>query len=160
MKRVLLLVWLIASGIAIAQTVQRSVVSSGAVRASSGSVVMQGTIGQPIIGSGVNTEHRAGHGFWHTLVSSVSSVERTDPFQVRITPQPAVTVATIEVGCTHAVSAEVLTLQGQQVGAVRFSSDAAMQRGQLDCSTLASGLYLVRLRCGEQQLFLPLMIAK
>jgi hypothetical protein len=35
-----------------------------------------------------------------------------------------------------------------------------VQQAQFDCSTRASGMYLVRLRCGSQHVVLPLVIAK
>ncbi len=143
-----------------AQVIQRSVVSSGAVRSSSGGIAMQGTISQPIIGIGVGTGHLVGHGFWHTATQSLSSIERSDPFPVRITPQPAATVATIDANCSSELAAVVLTAQGRQVAALAFVPDGSVRRAQLECSSLASGLYLVHLRCGSQQLFLPLMIAK
>jgi hypothetical protein len=143
-----------------AQRIERSVLSCGAVRASSGSVSMQGTIGQPIIGRASIAQHRAGHGFWHTVADATSSVERSEPFHVRLSPQPAVTVATIETTCVEPSVAQLMTLHGQQVADVPLVPRGAVQQAQFDCSTLASGMYLVRLRCGSQQVFLPLVIAK
>jgi hypothetical protein len=143
-----------------AQRIERSVLSSGAVRASSGSVSMQGTIGQPIIGRASNAQHRAGHGFWHTVDDATSSVERSEPFHVRLSPQPAVTVATIEATCAEPSVAQLMTLHGQQVAEVPLVPRGAVQQAQFDCSRLSSGVYLVRLRCGSQQVFLPLVIAK
>jgi hypothetical protein len=121
---------------------------------------MQGTIGQPIVGRASNAQHRAGHGFWHTVADATSSVERSDPFQVRLSPQPAVTVATIEATCAEPSVAQLMTLHGQQVVEVTLVPRGAVQQAQLDCSMLASGVYLVRFRCGSQQVFLPLVIAK
>jgi hypothetical protein len=157
--------WIIAlvvstSVVLYAQHIERSVLSSGAVRASSGSVSMQGTIGQPIIGRASNAQHRAGHGFWHTVADATSSVERSEPFHVRLSPQPAVTVATIEATCAEPSVAQLMTLHGQQVAEVPLVPRGAVQQAQFDCSTLASGLYLVRLRCGSQHVVLPLVIAK
>jgi len=145
---------------ALSQHIERSVLSSGAVRASSGSVSMQGTIGQPIIGRASNAQHRAGHGFWHTVTDAISSVERSNPFHVRLSPQPAVTVVTIEATCAEQSVAQLMTLHGQQVAEVPLVPRGAVQQAQLDCSTLSSGMYLIRLRCGSQQVFLPLVIAK
>lgn len=143
-----------------AQRIERSVLSAGAVRASSGSVSMQGTIGQPIIGRASNAQHRAGHGFWHTVADATSSVERSDPFHVRLSPQPAVTVATIEATCAEPSVAQLMTLHGQQVAEIPLVPRGAVQQAQFDCSTRASGMYLVRLRCGSQHVVLPLVIAK
>ncbi len=146
--------------VATAQIVQRSVVASGAIRSSCGSIRAEGTIGQPIVGMGMSRGHFVGHGFWQTASQSISGIERSLPFPARITPQPASTVASIEAGCSGDLTATVLTVQGQQVAALAFVMEGAVQRAQLACGDLASGLYLVRLRCGSQQLFLPLMIAK
>jgi hypothetical protein len=157
---IVLAIGLFVAHSALSQHIERSVLSSGAVRASSGSVSMQGTIGQPIIGRASNAQHRAGHGFWHTVADATSSVERSDPFHVRLSPQPAVTVATIEATCAEPSVAQLMTLHGQQVVEVTLVPRGAVQQAQLDCSTLASGMYLVRLRCGSQQVFLPLVIAK
>jgi hypothetical protein len=143
-----------------AQRIERSVVSSGAVGVSNGIVSMQGTIGQPIIGRASNAQHRAGHGFWHTVADATSSVERSDPFHVRLSPQPAVTVATIETMCAEPSVAQLMTLHGQQVAEVPLVPRGEIQQAQFDCSMRASGMYLVRLRCGSQHVVLPLVIAK
>jgi hypothetical protein len=142
-----------------AQRIERSVLSCGAVGVSNGIVSMQGTIGQPIIGRASNVQHGGWHGFWYTI-NPPTSVELSEPFHVRLSPQPAVTVATIEATCAEPSVAQLMTLHGQQVAEVPLVPRGAVQQAQLDCSTLASGMYLVRLRCGSQHVVLPLVIAK
>jgi hypothetical protein len=141
------------------ERIERSVISAGAVRATGGNFLMLGTIGQPIIGIASNAQHRAEHGFWHTIASLIS-VERIEPFYVRLSPQPAVTIATIETMCAEPSVAQLMTLHGQQVAEVPLVPRGEVQQAQFDCSTRASGLYLVRLRCGSQYVVLPLVIAK
>jgi hypothetical protein len=142
-----------------AQRIERSVLSCGAVGVSNGIVSMQETIGQPIIGRASNAQHRAGHRFWHTF-DGLISVEWSEPFYVRLSPQPAVTVATIETMCAEPSVAQLMTLHGQQVAEIPLVPRGTVQQAQFDCSTRASGLYLVRLRCGSQHVVLPLVIAK
>lgn len=142
------------------QTLDRGVISSGAVRSSNGALTMHGTVGQPIIGIGAGGTVTAAHGFWYRLSSSLSSIERTAPFTARITPQPAVTTATVELGCSQPATAELLTLQGRRVTELTFEPVGQGARAQLDCSQLASGVYLLRLGCGSERMFLPLVIGK
>ncbi|GIV50345.1 MAG: hypothetical protein KatS3mg038_0866 [Candidatus Kapaibacterium sp.] len=143
-----------------AQQVERSVFSSGAVRSTSGGVAVQGTIGQPIVGMSVGSSLGAFHGFWYGQVSGVLSVERGAPFEARVTPQPAVESATLEVGCSGQVEASLVTLQGRRIAELTLVPTARGRLAALDCSTLASGLYLVQVRCQGQEMFLPMMIAK
>lgn len=143
-----------------AQTLDRGVISSGAVRSSNGALAMHGTVGQPIIGIGAGGTVTAAHGFWYRLSSSLSSIERTAPFTARITPQPAVTTATVELACSQPATAELLTLHGQRVTELTFEPVGQSARAQLDCSQLASGVYLLRLGCGSERMFLPLVIGK
>ncbi|GIV50350.1 MAG: hypothetical protein KatS3mg038_0871 [Candidatus Kapaibacterium sp.] len=149
-----------AAGVLQAQTLERSVVSSGAVRSTSGGVAVQGTIGQPIVGMSVGSSLGAFHGFWYGQVSGVLSVERGAPFEARVTPQPAVESATLEVGCSGLVEASLVTLQGRRIAELSFVRGSRGVSAALDCSALASGLYLVQVRCQGQEMFLPMMIAK
>jgi hypothetical protein len=79
---------------------------------------------------------------------------------VRITPQPAVVSATLELGCRGEASATVLTVQGKRLVEFELVPSARGQAATLDCSELASGLYLVQVRCQGQEMFLPMVIAK
>ncbi len=144
-----------------AQTLERSVFSSGAVRSTNGTVVVQGTIGQPMVGVSVSSSQAAFHGFWYRRGSGVMSIERAEPFEVRITPQPAVVSATLEVGCSGPVEASLVTVQGKRVVELELVPSArGGHMATVDCSHLASGLYLVQVRCQGQEMFLPMMVAK
>ncbi|KXB97181.1 MAG: hypothetical protein AA908_08480 [Chlorobi bacterium NICIL-2] len=158
--KVCALVLVMAAGVLQAQTLERSVVSSGAVRSTNGTVAVQGTIGQPIVGISASTSHAALHGFWYRLSSGVLSIERSEPFVARVTPQPAAVSATVELGCSGQAEATLLTLQGQRLAELELVPSARGQAAVVDCSGLASGLYLVQLRCQGQEMFLPMMVAK
>ena len=81
------------------QTIERSVVTSGAVRSSTGVIALHGSIGQPIIGISRGAAQSAFHGFWYHLAPVHSSIERAGPFVVRLWPNPAVESARLEIGC-------------------------------------------------------------
>lgn len=147
-------------GIMYGQTIERSILSNGAVRARGERVGIEGTIGQPMIGVSASVFHRAFHGFWYQAAPGVLTVERTHPIAVRITPQPAVTSATVEVGCSGPVEAALVTLQGQRIAELSFVPVSGGAVATVECTERASGLYLVELRCSGQTMFLPLMIAK
>ena len=97
------------------QTIERSVVTSGAVRSSSSMIALHGSIGQPIIGISRGAAQSAFHGFWYRLASVHSSVERAEPFAVRLAPQPAAESARLELGCSGDAEASLVTLQGRLV---------------------------------------------
>lgn len=158
--KVYAVVLVFAAGVLQAQTLERSVVSSGAVRSTNGTVTVQGTIGQSVIGVSVSSSQAALHGFWYRHGTGVLSVERSEPFVARVTPQPAVVSATVELGCSGAAAAWLLTLQGQRLAELELVPSAGGQAAVVDCSGLASGLYLVQLRCQGQEMFLPMMVAK
>ncbi len=143
-----------------AQRLERSVFSSGAIRSTNGTVAVEGTIGQPVVGVSVSSSQAAYHGFWYGRGSGVMSLERSEPFAVRITPQPAVVSATLELGCRGEASATVLTVQGKRLVEFELVPSARGQAATLDCSELASGLYLVQVRCQGQEMFLPMVVAK
>ncbi|GIV55269.1 MAG: hypothetical protein KatS3mg040_0037 [Candidatus Kapaibacterium sp.] len=150
---------LLGNGVA-AQHLERSVLSNGAVRARAEHVTIAGTIGQPMIGVSASVSHGALHGFWYHGAPGVLTVERTHPVAVRITPQPAVMSATVEVGCSGEASATVLTVQGKRLAELELVPSVRGQAATVDCSELASGLYLVQVRCQGQEMFLPMMVAK
>ena len=156
----LLVVLLSSSRLTAQQTIERSVVTSGAVRSSTGVIAMHGSIGQPIIGISRGAAQSAFHGFWYRLASVHSSIERAEPFSVRLGPQPAAESARLELGCSGDAEASLVTLQGrlvEQLVLVPTSSGAA---ATIDCSPYASGLYIVQLRCNGQTMYLPFVISK
>lgn len=58
-----------------AQTLQRSVISNGAVRArGSGNTTMQGTLGQGVIGYSAQTSSEIGSGFWYRPAKAITKV--------------------------------------------------------------------------------------
>ncbi len=156
----LLALLLVSSRLTAQQTIERGVVTSGAVRSSSSVIAMQGSIGQPIIGISKGAAQSAFHGFWYRLASVLSSLERVQPFAVRLTPQPAAESARLELGCSGDAAAALVTLQGRHVEQLVLVPTPSGSAATIDCTPYASGLYLVQLRCNGQTMFLPLMIAK
>jgi hypothetical protein len=144
-----------------AQRLEMSIFTSGAVRSTSSTLAAEGTIGQPVVGVSVSSSQAALHGFWYRRGSGVMSIECAEPFEVRITPQPAVVSATLEVGCSGPVEASLVTVQGKRVVELELVPSArGGHAATVDCSHLASGLYLVQVRCQGQEMFLPMMVAK
>ncbi|GIV55606.1 MAG: hypothetical protein KatS3mg040_0374 [Candidatus Kapaibacterium sp.] len=157
-----LILVLVCAAVAVhAQRLERSVFSSGAVRSGTSTVAVHGTLGQPVVGIARGSAHAAFHGFWYRGGTGVQGVERAEPFAVRITPQPAVVSATLEVGCSGPVEASLVTVQGRRVVELELVPSAGGgHAATVDCSHLASGLYLVQVRCQGQEMFLPMMVAK
>lgn len=143
-----------------AQTIERSVIASGAVRAQDGRVALQATIGQPIVGLSASPTVTAAHGFWYRGTHHLASVDRRSLLRVRIEPQPAVTSARVVAECPTLPRAELLTLHGKHIETIGFVCRGTEHEAALDCTERASGLYLLRLHCGSEQMVLPLMIAK
>lgn len=144
-----------------AQTIVRSVVSSGATIAQGESILLRGTIGQHLIGSNTTVFTQLGHGFWYQAQQGALTVESSSIAQVRITPQPAVTSATVEIECQLEPQAQVLTLQGRELVKVEFTERAiGTYIATIDCRELASGVYMIEFRCGSRQTIVPLMITK
>ncbi|MCS7000805.1 MAG: hypothetical protein NZ481_08005 [Candidatus Kapabacteria bacterium] len=141
------------------QRLEQQVVSSGAVQARGAGIVLRGTIGQPIVGLTGNASVTIGQGFWYRSKGTLSAQEAA-PFAVRVQPQPAVTEAVVELECTSAAEAAVFTAAGKQLAVVGFVVEEGRQRARIDCTELASGLYLVRVRCGAEEHVLPLVVAK
>lgn len=130
-----------------AQRIERHVVSSGAVEARGAGMVLRGTIGQSIVGLTSNSSVTIGQGFWYGGKSTLSAQESA-PFAVRVRPQPAVTEAVLELECASPAEAVVFTAAGKQVVTAAFvPHEERKQRARVDCTALASGLYLVRVRC-------------
>ncbi|MDW8075994.1 MAG: hypothetical protein RMK00_09540 [Bacteroidota bacterium] len=142
-----------------AQRMERHVVSSGAVEARGAGIVLRGTIGQPIIGLTRGSPITIGQGFWYRGAGVLGTREPL-PAPVRIQPQPAVTEAVVEADCAAPTEAVVFTAAGKQVAVVGFVVEEGRQRARIDCTELASGLYLVRVRCGAGEHVLPLVVAK
>ena len=142
------------------QTIERSILSSGAVRSSSSMIAMHGSIGQPIIGISRDAAQSAFHGFWYRLASVHSSIERAEPFAVRLSPQPAAERARLELGCSGDAEASLVTLQGRLVEQLVLVPTPSGAAATIDCSPYASGLYIVQLRCNGQTMYLPFVISK
>jgi len=158
--RVFAILLLAAVGALHSQTIERSVVTSGAVRSSTGVIAMHGSIGQPIIGISRGAAQSAFHGFWYRLASVHSSIERAEPFSVRLGPQPAAESARLELGCSGDAEASLVTLQGRLVEQLVLVPTPSGAAATIDCSPYASGLYLVQLRCNGQTMYLPFVISK
>jgi len=158
--RVFAVLLLTAVGALHSQTIERSVVTSGAVRSSSSMIAMHGSIGQPIIGISRGAAQSAFLGFWYRLASVHSSIERAEPFAVRLAPQPAAESARLELGCSGDAEASLVTLQGRLVEQLVLVLTPSGAAATIDCTPYASGLYFVQLRCSGQTMVLPLMIAK
>jgi len=142
------------------QTIERSIFSSGVVRSSTGVIAMHGSIGQPIIGISRDAAQSAFHGFWYRLASVHSSIERAEPFAVRLAPQPAAESARLELGCSGDAEASLVTLQGRLVEHLVLVPTPSGAAATIDCSHYASGLYLLQLRCNGQTMYLPFVISK
>ena len=156
----LLVVLLSSSRLTAQQTIERSVVTSGAVRSSSSMIALHGSIGQPIIGISRGAAQSAFHGFWYRLASVHSSVERAEPFAVRLAPQPAAESARLEIVCSGDTEASMVTLQGRFVEQLVLVPTPSGAAATIDCSPYASGLYLLQLGCNGQRMYLPFMISK
>ncbi|MCS7000379.1 MAG: hypothetical protein NZ481_05820 [Candidatus Kapabacteria bacterium] len=143
-----------------AQRMERHVVSSGAVEARGAGIVLRGTIGQPIIGLTRGSPITIGQGFWYRGAGVLGTQEPV-PAPVRIQPQPAVTEAVVEADCAATAEAEVFTVGGKHVATVAFASHQERKHhARIDCTQLASGLYLVRVRCGTDTHVLPFVVSK
>jgi hypothetical protein len=158
--RVFAVLLLTAVGALHSQTIERSVVTSGAVRSSTGVIAMHGSIGQPIIGISRGAAQSAFHGFWYRLASVHSSIERAEPFAVRLGPQPAAESARLELGCSGDAEASLVTLQGRLVEQLVLVPTPSGAAATIDCSHYASGLYLLQLGCNGQRMYLPFVISK
>ncbi|MDW8012951.1 MAG: hypothetical protein RMJ47_08260 [Bacteroidota bacterium] len=142
------------------QRLERQVVSSGAVQARGAGIVLQGTIGQPIIGLTSGSSVTIGQGFWYRG-RGVVGVEEALPEKVRLQPQPAVTEAVVELECAGPAEVEVFTVGGKQVTAMAcVPYGEGKQRARIHCTQLAGGVYLVRVRCGVDMRVLPLVVVK
>jgi hypothetical protein len=121
---------------------------------------MHGSIGQSIIGISRGAAQSAFHGFWYRLASVHSSVERAEPFAVRLAPQPAAESARLELGCSGNAEASLVTLQGRLVEQLVLVPTPSGAAATIDCTPYASGLYFVQLGCNGQTIYLPFVISK
>jgi hypothetical protein len=126
--RVFAVLLLTAVGALHSQTIERSVVTSGAVRSSTGEIAMHGSVGQPIIGISRGAPQSAFHGFWYRLASVHSSVERAEPFAVRLAPQPAAESARLELGCSGDAEAASIKKRKRALRILNDEGSEARQR--------------------------------
>ncbi len=151
-----------AAGICAAQTrMERSVLSSGATRASNSIHVITATVGQPIIGAPKSSTHRGALGFWYNRNTMSTEVERIDsPFPASIMleqnyPNPASTTTAIRFSIP--TSRHVLLLVTDALGRMlRRVTDDLLESGtyktDIIVGDLLAGTYFFRLYAGNEQL--------
>lgn len=170
-KIVIGLLVLAASTVTAQTNISSYVLGSGATRSTGGGMVLNGTLGQAVIGPAQSSTGAAYQGFWYTLPlqKQSSGVERgiavtgasvmlhqnvPNPFSLstEITIElPTSTVATLRL--YDAMGREVQTLlEGEQsAGTLRISVDG---------SELPAGRYLARLTAGTTQQSITMIVVK
>ena len=163
-----LAVFVMTGSMSHAQTrIDRSVVSSAAAKASSGTHIITATVGQPIIGTSKNSTQFAALGFWYRKENVAVMVERM------IAPSPA--TATLEQNYPNPVQAmtvirfslpsaqSVRLILADEAGRtitdlVQGMFDAGSYQSTVDAGELPAGVYFYRLQAGGQVISRRMMV--
>jgi hypothetical protein len=138
-------------------TIARSVIGSGMTNVSGGGLVLNGTIGQPVIGAAGTSPFIDEQGFWYTLPASVLSV-KVGPDEAGFTleqnyPNPFNPSTTIKYSIPEQtrVTIRVMNLLGQEVHAPLVDEVEVPGTYQIDftdADNLPSGTYIYRMDAG------------
>lgn len=136
----------------------RQVIGSGAVRASSPAHTLNGTIGQSLIGRSAAAQHRGAFGFWYNRGNVAVKVERVpSPAPADVTleqnfPNPAGTSTTIRFSLPS-VRTIRLALTDEAGRTVRLLADGTFTNGTyhavVQIGDLAPGIYFYRLQTDD-----------
>jgi len=158
---------LFAGGSAAAQVhIVKSVLGSGGAFASDGSLVINGTVGQPAIGLATNGSTSGSFGFWSTSIQELSVHAETGVAALeamRILPNPATSNAEVrvELNMPGHVDVDVYDPLGRVVVKLFAGEhETGTLVVPLDVSTLASGTYYVAVTAPGSVLQLPLTVLK
>jgi len=162
----------LAVGTAGAQTrIAASVIASGGGPASSGGLILSGTIGQAVIGPTVSASMNAGQRFWYAIpleivissVPGVSSGTLAEGAYLQSWPNPFSHDAELQVRIPSAgpVSLKLYNALGREVRTlVEGVREAGVLTVQLDGTTLESGSYTAQLIAGGARHAIKLVVVK
>jgi hypothetical protein len=153
--------------------VASSVVASGGGPASSGGIILSGTIGQAVIGPTVTTTMKAGQGFWYTLDVELPPVSvPVTPGGGRLAegafmqswPNPFSREAELEVRIPSSgpVSLKLFDAFGREVSTLIDGDhqEAGVLSVRIDGTTLESGSYTAQLMTGGARHAIKLVVVK
>ncbi|MFA6235196.1 MAG: T9SS type A sorting domain-containing protein [Bacteroidota bacterium] len=157
-----LLLLAVTAGLSMSQSrIERSVLSGGATRAGNTSWIINGTVGQAIIGTPKSASRRGSFGFWFDRNSISTDVERIAsavPSSIVLEqnyPNPAVTTTTIRFSIPTArnVLLVVTDALGRTLNRVADGPlDAGSYKTDIQVLNLPAGTYFYRLHAGDEQL--------
>jgi hypothetical protein len=140
-------------------TIPRSVIGSGATTATGSGRVLQGTVGQPVVGGSASPARAAAHGFWTFGPPTTTSVDPSggglaSPSVIEFgtpTPNPSHGALAFVVGLPRAATVSLLVadVRGRVVSPPTSQAlDAGRHRVGFDPAgdaRIASGIYFARL---------------
>jgi hypothetical protein len=151
-------------------TITRSVIGSGMTPTSGSGFVLDGTIGQAIIGPAAGSSFTALGGFWYTIpVTPSGVVTRTvgGPAGFALEqnyPNPFSSSTSIDFSIPERtkVTIRVINLLGEQMGAaiVDEVKDAGTYSIPFDADNLPSGTYICNMQAGDFSASKQMMLVK
>jgi hypothetical protein len=150
-------------------SISRSVIGSGMTPTSGGGYVLDGTIGQAIIGPAVGSNFTALSGFWYTLVPGPLGVATTvgGPAGFALEqnyPNPFNSTTSIDFSIPERtkVTIRVINLLGEQMGeaVVDEVKDAGTYSIPFDADNLPSGTYICSMQAGDFSASKQMMLVK
>ena len=151
-------------------SISRSVIGSGMTPTSGGGYVLDGTIGQAIIGPAVGSPYTALSGFWYTLLPGhtggvATTIGGAAGFALEQNyPNPFNSLTSIDFSIPERtkVTIRVINLLGEQMGAavVDEVKDAGTYSIPFDADNLPSGTYICSMQAGDFSASKQMMLVK
>jgi hypothetical protein len=145
-----------------------SVVASGGGVASGSGIILNGTIGQPVIGPAAGASTRVLQGFWHTTGKPATldvavTGSAISEMQADVSPNPCSgsTVLRLAVAARTDLRVGLYDLLGNEV---ELLYDGSVEPGEmrigLDASNLPTGRYTIRVVAAKGSRTLPLLVVR
>ncbi|MFN9776574.1 MAG: hypothetical protein ACK54V_01795 [Candidatus Kapaibacterium sp.] len=162
---VLIVVVAVCSQLAFGQQVMKSVVGAGGTISKSGGIVVNGTVGQPVIGKSSDNRTTALSGFWYSVVrdprtssatggSTSTQSGSSSAGVVAVTPHPVTNISSMKFSpeCTGQVTIDLVDLSGEKIATIFNEYVSGEISLSFDSNGLVTGTYMLRVKtsCSEQ----------
>lgn len=147
---------------------EKDVISSGATNSKNDNIILNATIGQPVIGLTQGTIMKANQGFWYVVSDFDAGSSTTEDLLIgildlTIVPNPASYQGTLTFNANErmAVKVDIINSLGQKT-AFNYSGDVIEGKNiiPIDLSNLLSGQYFLSLTAKEKIFTKKIVIIK
>ena len=143
-----LLAFVLTTTVLLSQSMQKSVISSGGTKSTSGAIVLNATTGQPAVGVTQTQGLSALQGFWYTpnqASSKILTATEKENFTVSPSPMNGIVDIRFMPPCEGNVSIQLFSIIGKKVTTLYSDFATTLITTSLDSREFSNGTYVLRI---------------